>query len=189
MQLFWVPCDHGSDHDVLLRFHFTNNMENLSSTSQRSSSTSIAFHLRELPLGISRISYHCTTSYWLWWNNAFPCRNHSMGSGLSSTENTAYLLLHHPFCLVMLLFDCILLKPLDIKCRGHHQHFCFFHVSIEFMVRNTMLSPRWFVFSSTTSFDSLPIQTWSYISCSAFPWERYTLDTYVSSHFPFLWSI
>src|ERR1041385_153794 len=43
------------------------------------------------------------------------------GSGLSSTENTAYLLLHRPFCLVMLLFNCILLKSLDVKCRGHHQ--------------------------------------------------------------------
>src|SRR3954462_14511573 len=50
----WVPCDHGSDHDVLLRFHFTNNMEQLSSTSQRSSSDSIVFHLRELTTLVSR---------------------------------------------------------------------------------------------------------------------------------------
>src|SRR3954464_10590769 len=34
----WVPCDHGSDHDVLLRFHFAKNLEHLSSTSERSSS-------------------------------------------------------------------------------------------------------------------------------------------------------
>src|SRR4051812_17614078 len=23
----WVPCDQGSDHDVLLQFHFANNLE------------------------------------------------------------------------------------------------------------------------------------------------------------------
>ena len=45
----WVPCDHGSGHDVLPWFHFVNNMEHWSSTSQRSSSDSIMFHLRELP--------------------------------------------------------------------------------------------------------------------------------------------
>ena len=44
----WVPCDHGSDHDILLWFHLSNNMVHLSSTSQRSSSGSIMFHLREL---------------------------------------------------------------------------------------------------------------------------------------------
>src|SRR3954463_6290295 len=49
----WIPCDHGSDHDVLLRFHFANNLEHLSSTSQRSSTDSILFHFREFnPLGI-----------------------------------------------------------------------------------------------------------------------------------------
>ena len=40
------------------------------------------------------------------------------------------------------LFDCILLKPLDIMCRGHQQYFDFSHVSIEFMTRNTFLAPR-----------------------------------------------
>src|SRR3954470_12155945 len=60
----WVPCDHGSDHDVLLRFHFANNVEHLSSTSQRSSSASIVFYLRVItPPGISRISFLCTTSW------------------------------------------------------------------------------------------------------------------------------
>src|SRR4051812_33084263 len=59
----WVPCDHASDHDVLLRFHFANNVEHLSSTSQRSSSDFIMFHLRELTPGISTILWHCTTSY------------------------------------------------------------------------------------------------------------------------------
>src|SRR4051812_39372825 len=37
----WVPCDHGSDHDILLWFIFSNNVKHLCSTSQRSSSTSI----------------------------------------------------------------------------------------------------------------------------------------------------
>ena len=41
---------------------FINNVEHLSSTSQRSSSTSIVFHLRELPPRISMILWHCTTS-------------------------------------------------------------------------------------------------------------------------------
>src|SRR3954468_5822947 len=50
----WVPCDHGSDHDVLIRFHFANNVEHLSSTSQRSRSDSILFHLRELTPLVSR---------------------------------------------------------------------------------------------------------------------------------------
>src|SRR4051812_27902438 len=59
----WVPCDHGSHHDVLLRFHFANNLEHLSSTSQRSSSDPTLFHLREFnPPGISTILTHCTTS-------------------------------------------------------------------------------------------------------------------------------
>ena len=102
-----------------------------------------------------------------WWNNTFPCHSHSMGSGLSSTENTEYLLRHHSFCLMSSLFDCILLKPLDIMCRGHHQHLGFFQVLIELVVRNTILAPRWFVLSSTTSFDSLPMQAWSCISCFA----------------------
>src|SRR3954463_3652614 len=44
----WVPCDHGSDHDVLIRFHFANNVDHLSSTSQQSSSDFIMFVLREL---------------------------------------------------------------------------------------------------------------------------------------------
>ena len=44
----WVPCDHGSDHDIPLWFHLSNNVEHWSSISQRSSSTSIVFHLREL---------------------------------------------------------------------------------------------------------------------------------------------
>src|SRR3954471_21434580 len=57
----WVPCDHGSDHDVLLRFNFANNLEHLSSISQRSSSDSILFHFREFnPPGISTILWHCT---------------------------------------------------------------------------------------------------------------------------------
>src|SRR4051812_12447118 len=38
---YWVPCDHGSDHDILLWLHLSNNVEHLSSTSQRSSSGSI----------------------------------------------------------------------------------------------------------------------------------------------------
>ena len=50
----WVPCDHGSDHNILLRFHFSSNEEHLSSTSQWSSSTSIIFHLRELTPLVSR---------------------------------------------------------------------------------------------------------------------------------------
>ena len=40
----------------------------------------------DLPLsitpGISRISYHCTTSYKLWWSTTLPCLCHFMGSGL-----------------------------------------------------------------------------------------------------------
>ena len=75
------------------------------------------------------------------WSNTSHQFCRSRCSGLSSTEDTAYLLLHHSFCLMMLLFDCILLKPLDIKCRGHHQHFSLFQVSIEFTVSNTILAP------------------------------------------------
>src|SRR4051812_49973104 len=51
---YWVPCDHGSDHDILLWFIFSNNVKHLCSTSQRSSSTSIVFHLRELTPLVSR---------------------------------------------------------------------------------------------------------------------------------------
>ena len=40
----------------------------------------------DLPLsitpGISRISFHCTTSYKLWWSTTLPCLCHFMGSGL-----------------------------------------------------------------------------------------------------------
>src|SRR3954468_11890627 len=50
----WFPYDHGYDHDILLGFHFSNNVEHLSATSQRSSSTSIVFHLRELTPLVSR---------------------------------------------------------------------------------------------------------------------------------------
>src|SRR3954471_5886021 len=50
----WFPCDHGSDHDILLWFNFSNNVEHLCSTCQRSSSTSIVFHLREFTPLVSR---------------------------------------------------------------------------------------------------------------------------------------
>ena len=36
----------------------------------------------------------------------------------------------------------------------------FYQVLIGFIVRNTILTPRWFVLSSATSLDSLPIQIW-----------------------------
>jgi hypothetical protein len=107
----------------------------------------------------NQLILHCTIEYHPWYLEDI-IRLHYI---LRILMNTTYLFFHHPFCLVMLLFDCILLKSLDIKCRGHLQHFIFPHVFIEFMVRNTILAPRWFVLSSTTSFDSLPIQTWSYI--------------------------
>ena len=99
------------------------------------------------------------------------------------------LLLHHSVFLMSPLFDCIFLKPFDMMFRGHHRHFDFSQVLLGCIVRNTILAPRRFALSSTTSFDSRPIQTWSCIPCSAFPWERYTPDTCVSSHFPFHWSV
>ena len=144
-----------------------NMIEHLSATSQRSSSASIMI----LPSSITPLE---SRGYRAIAPPLIKCcrRNtshrfcHSLGSGLSSTENPAYLLLHHPFCLVMLLFDCILLKPLDIKCHGQHQHVCLFQVLIEFIMRNAILAPRWVAMSSTTSFDSPPMQAWSCISYS-----------------------
>ena len=38
------------------------------------------------------------------------------------------LLLHHSFCLMSPLLDCIFLKPFDMMCRGHHRHFDFSQV-------------------------------------------------------------
>ena len=165
------PCAHGSDHDVPPWFRFSKHDQALvfyKSTIQLGFNYDSTFEYYPL---VSR-GYHAIALHLInfGWSNTFACHSHSTGSGLSSTENTAYLLLHHPFCLVMLLFDCILLKPLDIKCRGQHQHVCLFQVLIEFIMRNAILAPRWVAMSSTTSFDSPPMQTWSCISCSAFPW-------------------
>src|SRR4051812_34123878 len=56
----WVPCDHGSDHDILLWFNFSNNVEHLSSTSQQSY---LVPPSRINPPGISTILWHCTTPY------------------------------------------------------------------------------------------------------------------------------
>src|SRR3954470_108713 len=65
----------------------------------------------------------------------------STGSALSLTENTEYLLLAIPF-LDVVAIRWHPLKPLDMMCRGHHQHFYFSHVSIELITRNTILAPR-----------------------------------------------
>ena len=60
----WVPCDHGSGHDIPLWFHLSNNVEHWSSISQRSSSTSIVFHLQELtPWYLDNI----VALHHLWW--------------------------------------------------------------------------------------------------------------------------
>src|SRR4051812_39356175 len=118
----WVPCDHGSDHDVLLRFHFTNNMEHLSSTSQRSISDSIMLHLRELTLWYvddNVVLHHLL----LILAGAIDfCQ--STGSGLSLTENTEYLLLAIPFLHVVAI-RWHPLKPLDMMCRGPHHPWTF----------------------------------------------------------------
>src|SRR3954464_4369452 len=42
----WVPCDHGSDHDISPLIPFINNVEYLSSTSQQSNSYFIMLYLR-----------------------------------------------------------------------------------------------------------------------------------------------
>ena len=167
----WAPCYHGSDHDVLLWFQFSNNMGHLSSTSQRSSSGSTMFHLWELaPWYLDDI---VTLHHLLW---ILPgeillidfAKPQVLGCRQLRTLNT----FSSPSLFSMsLLFDNILQKHLDIMCRGYHQHFVFSHVSIEFMARNTILSPRWSVLSSTTSVDSRPMQTWSCMSWYAFPWK------------------
>src|SRR3954464_1841737 len=67
----WFPCDHGSDHDILLWFNFSNNVEHLSSTSQRSSSDSIMFHLPELTPLVSR-GYHTFALHLMNFDGAIP---------------------------------------------------------------------------------------------------------------------
>ena len=63
-----VHCDHGFYHDVLLWFHFANNMEHLSSTSQQSNSYFIMFYLRVITPLVSRrycgIAPHLVDSSW-----------------------------------------------------------------------------------------------------------------------------
>src|ERR1043165_1801189 len=65
----WVPCDHGSDHDILIWFIFSNNVEHLSSTSQRSY---LVPPSRINPPGISTILWHCTTPYEFFLVRYFP---------------------------------------------------------------------------------------------------------------------
>ena len=99
---------------------FINNMEHLSSTSQRSSSTSVVFHPQKLTPLISRRycgiapplmnSCWCDTSDWFW---------QTTGSGLSLTKNSEYLFLAIPF-LDVVAIRWHPLKPLDMMCRGPH---------------------------------------------------------------------
>jgi hypothetical protein len=119
------PCDHGSDHDVLLWFHLSNNLEHLSSISQRSSSTSIMFHYRGLTPLVSR-RYCGIASPFMNpdWCDTFHRFFASTGSGLSSTENTEYLLFTIPF-LDVVAIRWHPLKPLDMMCRGPHHPWTF----------------------------------------------------------------
>jgi len=161
-----TPSDVSSSAPVILRFTF-----------------------EYYPSGISTVLCHCTTSYEFllvrYFLSILPFHKFWVA------VNWEHRL---PFAPPPLLFGdvairLILLKPLDIECRGHNQHFCLSQVLIGIIVRNTIPAPRWFVLSSTSSLDTLPMHTRSCISCSAFPWERYTRDTCVSLHFPFHWSV
>src|SRR4051812_13011771 len=103
----------------------------------------------------------------------------STGSGLLLTENTEYLFLAIPFVDVIAIRWHPLL-PLDIMCRGPHQHLDIFQLLIGLTVRNTILAPDDLCYHRQHPLTPcMPIQTWSCISCSAFPWKIYTHDTCV----------
>ena len=90
-------------------------------------------------------------------------------------------LLHHSFDLMSSLIDYIVMKSLDkcvviiINILGSSK------ISIEFLMRNTILWPRWFVFSSTTLLPSHQhklVRVWCYTlssllssNCSSLPWS------------------
>ena len=110
------------------------------------------------PSGISTILCHCTTSYEFllvrYFSSILPFHRFWV---VANQEHR--IPFSSPFpCVMSSLLDGILLKPLDKLCRNPHQHLGFFQVLIEFMVWNTILAPRWFVLSSTTSLDSLQLQ-------------------------------
>src|SRR4051812_49422478 len=95
--------------------------------------------LEYYPSGISTILCHCTTPYEIFVDTillldfAIPW---VLGCRQPRTPNTFFSLF---FCWLSLLFDCILLKPLDIMCRGPHQLLDFFQVLIGLIMRNTIL--------------------------------------------------
>ena len=84
-------------------------------------------------------------------------------SSLCRTRGSINLTLHHFFCLMSSLIDYIFMKPLD-KCvviiinilRSSK-------ICIEFLMRNSILCPRWFGLSLTTLLYSLQHKT-----CSCF---------------------
>ena len=78
-----------------------------------------------------------------------------MSSSLCRNGGSNNLLLHHSFDLMSSLIDYICMKSLDncvviiINLMSSSRN------SIEFMMGNTILAPRWFLFSSTTLLPSV----------------------------------
>ena len=78
-----------------------------------------------------------------------------MSSSLCRNCGSNNLLLHHSFDLMSSLIDYICMKSLDncvvitINLMSSSRN------SIEFMMGNTILAPRWFLFSSTTLLPSV----------------------------------
>ena len=160
-------------------------MEQLSSTSQWSSSASIMLRLRELTPLVSRRycgiapplmnSCWCDTShrflpihrFWVVVNREHwipfarhpfsRCRRYSMTSSETSRPNVSWSSSPLDFLSVYWIHD-------------EKYHSCPSKICI--IIRKHLLT------------SCRPIQTWSCISCSSFPWERYTLILVYHHLFP-----
>ena len=141
------------------------------------------------PSGISTILCHCTTSYEYLLVRYFSSILPFHRFWVVVNQEHQLPLFHHSFCLLSSLIDGILFETSRQMCRNQRQHFGAFQVSINLVVRNTILTPRWFVLSSMASFDSLPVQTWSCTSCSVFPWWDIHMILGYHHIFPFHWSV
>ena len=77
------------------------------------------------------------------------------------------LSLHPSCCLMLSLLDGIFIEPLDKCVVISINILTSVEMTIEFMVRNTILAPRWFVISSMTSLTScqhIPGRVWLFLT-------------------------
>src|ERR1041385_5473334 len=82
------------------------------------------FYLRVLPL-VSR-GYHAFALHLMNCDETMPIPVIAISwFWVVVNQEHRILLLHHTFCLMSPLFNCIFLKPFDMICRGHHRHFDF----------------------------------------------------------------